>query len=139
MWTKGLLSFKNLAKTRNACCEQNIEYNCVVYLFNMLQACYYQKYCAAGISYFSVDTEGKLNVQKTFRKRPGRPLNVLCTFNLRPRKMMFKENKYYQQFSLWRNILPTSFSHYWDTMSLFWSIEFSFRRCSSVWYIRWRT
>ena len=84
MWTKGLLSFKNLAKTRNACCEQNIEYNCVVYLFNMLQACYYQKYCAAGISYFSVDTEGKLNVQKTFRRRPGRPLNVLCTLNLRP-------------------------------------------------------
>ena len=24
----------------------------------------------------------KLNVQKTFRKHPGRKLNVLCTFNL---------------------------------------------------------
>ena len=31
-----------------------------------------------------VDTGCKLNVQKTFRKRPGRLLNVLYTFNLRP-------------------------------------------------------
>ena len=31
-----------------------------------------------------VDTERKLNVHKTFRRRPGRLLNVLCTFNLRP-------------------------------------------------------
>ena len=31
----------------------------------------------------SVDPERKLNVYKTFRRRPGRLLNVLCTFNLR--------------------------------------------------------
>ena len=31
-----------------------------------------------------VDTGGKLNVHKTFRRRPGRLLKVLCTFNLRP-------------------------------------------------------
>ena len=31
-----------------------------------------------------VDTERKLNVYKTFRRRPVRPLNVLCTFNLHP-------------------------------------------------------
>ena len=31
-----------------------------------------------------VDTERKLNVHKTFRRRRGRLLNVLCTFNLRP-------------------------------------------------------
>ena len=31
-----------------------------------------------------VDTECKLNVHKTFRRRPGRLLNVLCTFNSRP-------------------------------------------------------
>ena len=31
-----------------------------------------------------VDTGRKLNVHKTFRRRPGRFLNVLCTFNLRP-------------------------------------------------------
>ena len=31
-----------------------------------------------------VDTWRKLNVHKTFRRRPGRLLNVLYTFNLRP-------------------------------------------------------
>ena len=30
-----------------------------------------------------VDTAGKLNVQKTFRRRPGRLLKILCTFSLR--------------------------------------------------------
>ena len=30
-----------------------------------------------------VDTGGKLNVYKKFRRRPGRLLNVLCMFNLR--------------------------------------------------------
>ena len=31
-----------------------------------------------------VDTGRKLNVHKTFRRRPGRLLNVFCTFNLCP-------------------------------------------------------
>ena len=31
-----------------------------------------------------LDTGRKLNVHKTLRRRPGRLLNVLCTFNLRP-------------------------------------------------------
>ena len=31
-----------------------------------------------------VDTGRKLNVHKTFIRRPGRLLDVLCTFNLRP-------------------------------------------------------
>ena len=31
-----------------------------------------------------VGTGCKLNVHKTFRRRLGRLLNVLCTFNLRP-------------------------------------------------------
>ena len=31
-----------------------------------------------------IDTGRKLNVHKTFRRRPGRLLNVLCTFSLRP-------------------------------------------------------
>ena len=35
-------------------------------------------------SYFPVDTGRKLNVHKTFKGRPGRLLNVLCTLNLRP-------------------------------------------------------
>ena len=29
-------------------------------------------------------TGRKFNVRKMFRRRPGRPMNVLCTFNLRP-------------------------------------------------------
>ena len=33
---------------------------------------------------YPVDTRRKLNVNKTFRRRPGHLLNVLCTFNLRP-------------------------------------------------------
>ena len=37
-----------------------------------------------------VDTGRKLNVHKTIRKRPGRLLNVLCTFNLRPVSKGFK-------------------------------------------------
>ena len=36
---------------------------------------------------FPVDTGRKLNVQKMFRRRPRRLLNVLCTFNLRPVSM----------------------------------------------------
>ena len=35
-------------------------------------------------THISVYTGRKLNVHKTFRRRPGRLLNVLCTFNLRP-------------------------------------------------------
>ena len=33
---------------------------------------------------FPVDTGCKLNVRKMFRRRPGRHLNVLCTFNFCP-------------------------------------------------------
>ena len=33
---------------------------------------------------YPVDPGCKLIVHKTFRRRPGRLLNVLCTFNLRP-------------------------------------------------------
>ena len=39
-----------------------------------------------------VDTGRKLNVHKTFRRRPGRLLNVLCTFNLRPASTGFWKN-----------------------------------------------
>ena len=34
-----------------------------------------------------VETGRKFNVHKTFRRRPGRLLNVLCTLNLRPVSM----------------------------------------------------
>ena len=42
-----------------------------------------------------VDTGCKLNVHKTFRRRPWRLLNVLCTFNLR----LVSMGKYYMRFS----------------------------------------
>ena len=35
--------------------------------------------------FFPIDTGRKLNVHKTLRRRPGCLLNVLCTFNLRPK------------------------------------------------------
>ena len=37
----------------------------------------------ASFTIIPIDTGRKLNVHKTFRRRPGRLLNVLCTFNLR--------------------------------------------------------
>ena len=36
------------------------------------------------VEYIPEDTGRKLNVHKTFRRRLGRLLNVLYTFNLRP-------------------------------------------------------
>ena len=40
-----------------------------------------------------LDAGRKLNVHKTFRRRPGRLLNVLCTFNLRPVSRGILKNK----------------------------------------------
>ena len=40
--------------------------------------------------YFPVDTGHKLNIHETFRRRPGRLLNDLFTFNLRPVSTGFK-------------------------------------------------
>ena len=39
------------------------------------------KFCS---TYLHPDTGRTLNVHKTFGRRPGRLLNFLCTFNLRP-------------------------------------------------------
>ena len=44
------------------------------------------------------DTGRKLNVHKTFRGRPGRLLNVLCTFNLRPVSMRWSLPAFYKSF-----------------------------------------
>ena len=43
-------------------------------------------------AYHPVDTGRQLNVHKMFRRRPGRLLNVLCTFNLRSVSMGHSEN-----------------------------------------------
>ena len=42
------------------------------------------KYFIQKSTIIPVDTWRKSNIHKTFRSRPGRLLNVLCTFNLRP-------------------------------------------------------
>ena len=47
------------------------------------------------ICLYPVDTGRKLHVHKTFRRPPGRPLNVLCTFNLRPVHRIFKNYMYF--------------------------------------------
>ena len=57
-------------------------------------------------SSFLVDTGRKLTVQKTSRRRPGRLLNVLCTFNLRPVStglIPLKEN--FHKKRLWKNLI----------------------------------
>ena len=40
--------------------------------------------CDDNLTAMAVDTGPKQNAPKKFRRRPGRLLNVLCTFNLRP-------------------------------------------------------
>ena len=37
----------------------------------------------------------KFNVHKTFRRRPGRVLNVLCTFSLRPVSLGYIAESYF--------------------------------------------
>ena len=63
------------------------------------------------------DTERKLNVHKTFRRRPGRLLNVLCTFNLRPvstGKLDF--SVFYKDLAkIWRFFINASISCGWST------------------------
>ena len=51
---------------------------------------------------YPVGTGRKLNVHKTFRRRPGRLLNILCTFSLHP-----VPTRYF--FFLCKFIIPTSF------------------------------
>ena len=63
---------------------------------------------------FPVDTGHKLNVHKTFRTRPGRLLNILCAFNLRPVSTRFPSEKvnfrliyltYISIHNFWRTLL----------------------------------
>ena len=73
---------------------------------------------------FPVDTGRKLNVHKTFRRRPGRLLNVLCTFNLRPA-------------SYWVEMIvclknPPSLKRFQITQ---FEGDFNITRCSSIWQL----
>ena len=53
-----------------------------------------------------VDTGRKLSVHKTFRRRPGRLLNVLCTVSLRPVSTgrFLNEPRYIQNVSISRTL-----------------------------------
>ena len=62
------------------------------------------------VSPYPVGTGRKLSVHKTFRRHPGRLLNVLCTFNLRPvssgyvviiKKSFDVQLQYHSQFKIW--------------------------------------
>ena len=59
--------------------KQKITHGC-----RNLETGYYKSFVLANIFVNPLDTGSKLKVHKTFRRRPGRLLNVLCTFNLRP-------------------------------------------------------
>ena len=58
---------------------------------------------------FPLDTGPKLNVHKTFRRRPGRLLNVLCTFNLRPVSSVFFAEQLQATAFLLRLLLPQQY------------------------------
>ena len=55
-------------------------------------------------TWFPVDTGRELKIHKTFRGRPGRLLNVLCTFTLRPVSAGFELS-----LSIWRKLIHELF------------------------------
>ena len=59
--------------------------------------------CKKVLIVFSIYTGRKLNVHKTFRRRPGRLLNVLCTYNLRPVSVGFLLSTYTVFVTVWKS------------------------------------
>ena len=53
-------------------------------MMHTLKAVAYKNWLICSIALIPPGTGCKLNVHKTFRRHPGRLLNLLCTFNLRP-------------------------------------------------------
>ena len=53
-------------------------------IFTMLNEIRLVKWVSSWVKLYPLDTGRKLKVHKTFRRHPGRLLNVLCTFSLRP-------------------------------------------------------
>ena len=56
-----------------------------------------------------IDKVRKLNVHKAFRRRPGRLLNILCTFNLRPvsrEKVLFESECSHSEIPARVELLP---------------------------------
>ena len=67
------------------------------------------------------DTVRKLNVHKTFRGRPGRLLNVLCTFNLRPVPM--GSNRNITEKALFGTMLFAQYKTFFNNTFLFLSFK----------------
>ena len=75
VWVKKFLQFSHIQKFRLAwrgCYQRLLTFFLLFIIFLLL------------LKYYHVDTGRRLNVHETFRRRPGRLLNVLCTFNFRP-------------------------------------------------------
>ena len=72
------------------------------------------------------DTGRKLNVHKTFRRRPGHLLNALCTFNLRPVSRGFQSLFLIKLLApaallkkrLWHSCFPVNFAKSLSTLFL---------------------
>ena len=74
---------KNLANTKRLL-KLNFHYLKIIHIFIMFSSKKYDIFWKKKQKNNPIDTGSKLNVHKTFSKRPGRLLKVLCTFNLRP-------------------------------------------------------
>ena len=72
--------------TSSYCIAKPLQSDIVFYfqLFHIRISLEFKRHSINKYNNCPVDTGSKLNVHKTFRRRPGRLLNVLCTFNLRP-------------------------------------------------------
>ena len=76
---------KNIMGSTDPACSEKVDLEVPVRLSFQGLPSFLDAEKSAKCSYFaSVDTGRKLNVHKTFRRYPGRLLNVLFTFNLRP-------------------------------------------------------
>ena len=74
---------KNLANAKRLL-KLNFHYLKIIHIFIMFSSKKYDIFWKKKQKNNPIDTGSKLNVHKTFRKRPGRLLKVLCAFSLRP-------------------------------------------------------
>ena len=88
--------------------------------------------------YCPVDTGRTLNVRKTFRIRPGRLLNVLCVFHLRPVSTGLYNFPNFRTFIWKKNSLNVTYTLSWIT-ALFYLPNILFNNCIlSIIIARWR-
>ena len=85
------VSFKQKEVISNSCSYQRIKNNSLIFEMSKNRISKMESVSQFSViwEYFKktanpVDTGRRLNVHKTFRRRPGRLLNVWGTFNLRP-------------------------------------------------------